>query len=120
MDPIVAAAIVTAIGGLGTALIARRLHAQAEEAKAEAVQTTNELQGMSIQLEGWPKLYQAAVADIDRLKADVAEERAIAEAFDTKARRLEAELAEEREKSAEWRRIVARLREEQDDDGTDG
>jgi gamma-glutamyl:cysteine ligase YbdK (ATP-grasp superfamily) len=119
MDPLVAAAVVTAVGAFAAAVYARHLQGPAEEAKAEAVQTANELHGMEIQLDGWQKLYTAAVADNDRLKVTALEERARADGCSQTIERLERDLVDERRKNAEWRRIVADL-EERRDDGTDG
>lgn len=95
MDPIVAAAIVAAIGSFATAIVARRSTQRQERAKAEAEETSNELAGVKIQLDAWPALYRVVVEELEREREarrhDVAEERAIAEAFAAKADRLEQE-----------------------------
>lgn len=113
MDPLVAAALVTAVGAFATALVARHLSSDAAEAKAEADQTTNELAGVKIQLDAWPSLYQSIAAELEREKTarqhDVAEERAIAESFAAKADRLQRERDGALEELAKWRQRVADL-----------
>lgn len=115
MDPLVAAAIVTAIGGFGTALIAKRLSNDAAEAKEEADKTTLELTGVKIQLDAWPSLYQSVVAELERSRADVREERAVAETFAARADRLQRERDEALDEAALWRQRLAALTEESDD-----
>lgn len=81
MDPVVAAATVAAVGGLATAVVARR--------------STQKIDGVKVQLDAWPQLYRTVVAELQReqdaRRHDVADERAIAEAFAQKADRLERE-----------------------------
>lgn len=81
MDPVVAAAIVAAVGGFATALVARR--------------STQKIDGAKLQLEAWPDLYQAVVSELERERRarrhEVAEERAVAASFAKRAERLEQE-----------------------------
>lgn len=81
MDPVVAAALVAAVGGFATALVASR--------------STRRVDGVKVQLEAWPELYRTVVAERDaereRHRSELAEERAIAAGFAKRGERLEAE-----------------------------
>lgn len=109
MDPVVAAALVAAVGGLATTVVARR--------------STQKLDGVKVQLDAWPSLYQTVVAELDREREarrhDVAEERAIAEAFAQKADRLERERDGALEALRECRQTLTATHEEGRHDTTD-
>lgn len=102
MDPVVAAAVVAAVGGFVTAVAARR--------------STQKIDGVKVQLEAWPALYQTVVGELEREREarrhDVAEEKAVAVGFARKADRLEAERDAAREALNRCREQYAALTQE--------
>lgn len=66
-----------------------------------ATRGTEKLEGVKVQMDGWERLHKADVAENDRLKAALIEERTVSQSFAAKAERLEAENAELRARLSE-------------------
>lgn len=89
MDPIVQAAIVTAIAAVVGAGFGFRSTRIVERSKNEAVKSTNLMEGVSLQIDSWKELNTAKDTEIVRLRDVIKGQR-------TEIRNLNAELAAQR------------------------
>lgn len=87
MEPIVWGSI---IGGI-PALVGAILMYRATRTTAKGTET---IETVKVQLDGWERLHNADLTEQDRLKAALAEERAVSMAFAAKADRLQVEVDE--------------------------
>lgn len=96
MDPVLG----SIIGGATVALITGGLAwwqtRDVESERSKVAANTSAMETVKIQIDGWDRLADSYRQEISRLNAALAEERAIAEAFASKADRLEGELHESR------------------------
>lgn len=85
------------IGGVA-AIIGSVLLYRATRSTAKGTET---IEGVKVVIDGYDRLHDAEVAENERLRAALIEERAVSQTFATKADRLEAENVELRARLAE-------------------
>lgn len=94
MDPLVWGPLITGVAAVVGAGFMYR-------ATTSANRGTEKLEVVKIQIDGWERLHNADVMENDRLKAALAEERAVSQSLAARVERLTTEVAELRAQLAE-------------------
>lgn len=92
MDPVLAAAVFAAAAAIIGAGFGLRGTVLVERTKATAVNNTNAMETVKVQIDGWDRLTDSYRQEITRLTGALAEERVVGEAFSRRIDQLEADL----------------------------
>ena len=92
MDPVLAAAVFAAAAAIVGAGFGLRGTVLVERTKTTALNNTNAMETVKVQIDGWDRLTDSYRHEISRLTNALTEERVVAEAFAKRTAQLEHDL----------------------------